>query len=278
MRKLTVSPNEKFNKLTVIEMIGVNEDGFSVASCRCDCGKVATIKVAELRSGHKRSCGCASWKERSAKSSENIVGKKFGRLTVLSLAGSDNRKYRLCNCVCDCGHKVKIRICKMLSGELQSCGCLLQDKMLENIARAQAVKTTHGLSQTPTGANWNAMMQRCFNARSESFYRYGAVGIKPCSFLKASPINLVVLIGTRPSNEMSIDRIDTTKGYYCGMCEECLKNGWKLNVRWATKKQQALNRKNKRLVEIDGVTKQASEWCEELGLAKTSHKIYTYPT
>lgn len=251
MRKITVSPNEKFHKLTVIKMLGVR-DGFSVASCRCDCGNFATIKVAELRSGHKRSCGCSSWRERSRKSSENIVGKKYGRLTVVSMAGADNRKYRLCNCVCDCGHKVKIRIARMLSGEMQSCGCLLDEKRLENLAKAQAVVTTHGLSQSPTGTNWNAMMQRCFNARAENFYRYGAVGIKPCAFLKASPVNLVVAIGTRPSPEMSIDRIDTTKGYFCGMCEECLTNGWPANIRWATPKQQANNRRPKGSVSLTG--------------------------
>lgn len=278
MKKLTVSPNEKFNKLTVIEMIGVNEDGFSVASCRCDCGKVATIKVAELRSGHKRSCGCASWKERSAKGSKDIVGKKFGRLTVLNLAGADERKYRICNCVCDCGKQVTIRIAKMLSGEIQSCGCLQLEKAMDNLARAQSVWTTHGLSQTPTGTNWLGMMQRCFNPRCESFHRYGGIGIKPCLFLKSSPLNLVLAIGHRPSPEMSVDRIDTTKGYHCGMCEECLTNGWSLNIRWATPKEQAKNRKHKRLVEIGGVTKQASEWCEAFGLRRGSKKVYTYPT
>lgn len=276
MRKITVNPNEKFNKLTVIEMLGVNEDGFSVASCRCDCGNIATIRVSELRSGHKRSCGCSSWKERSKDRCGKIVGKSFGRLLVISLAGTDGR-YRLCKCKCDCGKDVTVRIALMLRGEIQSCGCLQLEKAMNNLARAQAVWTTHGLSKTPTGQNWLAMMQRCFNPRSESFHRYGGMGIKPCLFLKSTPLNLVLTIGHRPSPEMSVDRIDTTKGYHCGMCEECLSNGWLLNIRWATAKEQASNRTNNRLVEIDGVTKQASKWCEELGLSKTSKKIYTYP-
>lgn len=244
MRKLTVSPNEKFNKLTVIEMIGVNEDGFSVASCRCDCGSVATVRIAELRSGHKRSCGCASWKGRSAKSSSNIVGKKFGRLTVLSLAGADEKKYRICNCVCDCGKQVKIRIARMLSGELQSCGCLQREKAMENLAKAQRVATTHGLSGTLTGVTWMAMMQRCFRVENDNYKYYGAMGVRPCAFIKASPLNLVLTIGHRPSSDMSLDRKDPNGMYSCGMCEECLTNGWTMNLRWATAKEQANNRRN----------------------------------
>lgn len=277
MKKLTVNIGERFNKLTVVELKGVNEKGFSVADCRCDCGGNAIVKIAELRNGHKKSCGCESSSSKSRAKSADIIGKRFSRLLVESLAGTDNRKYRLCNCLCDCGVRVKIRIARMLSGESQSCGCLQLEKAMENIAVAQKSNITHGLSGTLTGRSWLAMMQRCYNAYSEVYHRYGAVGVYACEFLRSSPVNLMFLIGERPSALMSLDRIDGTMGYWCGCCAECLTDGLPLNVKWSTADEQQFNRCSTRMVEIDGVIKQASEWCRLLGLSKTSKQIYTYP-
>jgi hypothetical protein len=278
MKKLIVGVGERFEKLTVINMLGINENGFSTALCRCDCGRETTVKVAELRSGHRRTCGCGSWKAKSNARDENLSGKTFGRLKVIRLAGKDNRRYRLADCECKCGIKVKIRIAQMLDGSVQSCGCLQKEKAMENLAVATKAHTTHGMSGTLTTNSWSCAIQRCYNPRSESFYRYGSRGITMCSLLKASPLNLELLIGKRPSAAMSLDRIDNSKGYFCGHCEECLKNEWPMNVRWATQIEQSLNTSGKkRFIEIDGVTKRASEWCRIMGLPKASKLMYTYP-
>jgi len=277
MKKLTVQVGERFNKLTVVNMLGINESGFSMALCRCDCGRDTTVKVADLRSGHRRTCGCGSWKQKSDSRHSNLIGNVFGRLKVVKLCGSDSRRYRLADCECECGVKVKIRIAQMLDGSVQSCGCLQREKAMENLTLATQKVTTHGMSGTLTGQSWLAMMQRCYNQRSERFHRYGARGITVCSFLKASPVNLALLIGTRPYSIMSLDRIDNDKGYWCGTCEECRKNEWPMNVQWATPIQQASNRQNTRLMEIDGRTKTAAEWCRILGLSKTNKLVYTYP-
>jgi hypothetical protein len=277
VKKLYVQAGERFNKLTVMEMLGTNELGFSVARCRCDCGSESIVRAAELRSGHRRSCGCSSWKSKRQKRDAEVIGKTFSRLTVISEAGTDSSGYRLVNCECECGCKVKIRTCQMVAGDVQSCGCLQREKAMENLDKANIKAFKHGMSGTLTGQSWNCMMQRCYNPYSEIFHRYGAVGITACSFIKASPVNLAILIGNRPSQIMSLDRIENDKGYWCGGCEECLTNGRKINVRWATPSEQALNRDKKRFVEIDGVTKRASEWCEILNLPKGSKLIYTYP-
>ncbi len=279
MKRLTVNPGERFDHLTVDKMEGVNDKGFSIASCHCDCGnpEPVIVRVAELRSGHKGSCGCETWKTKSANRSKDILGKRFVRLLIESFAGKDNRNYRLVWAKCDCGNRVKVRIAHVLSGLVQSCDCLQREKAMENLAIAHKMQVTHGLSGTLTGQSWNAMMQRCFNQNSEKFHRYGAAGIQPCQFIKATPLNLILVIGERPSVGMWLDRIDNKLGYYCGACESCLTNGWPLNIRWATAKESALNRTNARLIEIDGVTKAASEWCELFGLRSGSKHFYTYP-
>ena len=47
------------------------------------------------------------------------VGRRFGRLTVQSQAGSMRR------CVCDCGNETTVRSDKLRTGTTKSCGCLL---------------------------------------------------------------------------------------------------------------------------------------------------------
>lgn len=110
------------------------------------------------------------------------------------------------------------------------------------------------------------MMQRCFNPKRADFPRYGGRGIKPCEFIKASPLHIVLLIGERPNKELTLDRINTFAGYTCGECEQCISHGWKLNIRWATGKQQNRNRRDNRYFTIKGVSKLADDWSKELGI------------
>jgi len=276
MKRTILNVGDKFNKLSFIEVVSNHTIGSNAGRFGCECGGEIVARIAEVKSGHTRSCGCATWKVKSRERSKDIVGKKFSRLTVDSLAGTDNRKYRLCNCTCECGNKPKIRIARLLSGEAQSCGCLQLEKAMENLAKAHKNQTIHGYSDTLTGRSWNCMMQRCFNPWSEGFHRYGGVGITACAFFKASPINLVLSIGERSRAGLWLDRINNEGGYWCGGCEECLSQQHQLNVRWATPTEQALNRSNTVFVEIDGVIKKAAEWREILGLPRNSKDIYKF--
>jgi len=52
-----------------------------------------------------------------------IVGKKFGKLKVLSYSHTkDNRKYW--KCICECGKTHKVFTSNLTTGRVQSCGCL----------------------------------------------------------------------------------------------------------------------------------------------------------
>lgn len=59
----------------------------------------------------------------------NIIGMKFGRLTIISEKykyniGKNNRGHRVLVCKCDCGNTAEIRKGNVLSGVTRSCGCL----------------------------------------------------------------------------------------------------------------------------------------------------------
>lgn len=165
----------------------------------------------------------------------DLTGHRFDRLEVINMVSKRGRPYWLCRC--DCGAEVVRRGDYLSRGSNQSCGCLAREISRDTRKRLQ---TTHGLSRTPTGRSWMAMMGRCFNPRHKDWKRYGAIGRTVCEFIKATPLNLVLLIGERPLGT-SLDRTDNSGFYTCGSCAECLSKGWKFNVRWATPKQQVEN-------------------------------------
>lgn len=62
---------------------------------------------------------------------DSLIGKKFGRLTVVSYAGdehigSDNNTRWVC--MCDCGKETIVGRGKLKSGHTKSCGCLVSEK------------------------------------------------------------------------------------------------------------------------------------------------------
>ena len=56
-----------------------------------------------------------------------LIGKKFGRLTVLEYGGNDGQN-SIWRCRCDCGNEITLRDCKLVTGHTKSCGCLQREK------------------------------------------------------------------------------------------------------------------------------------------------------
>lgn len=107
-----------------------------------------------------------------------------------------------------------------------------------------------------TYRSWANMKARCKNPRYDNFSRYGGRGITFCSkwaYFKG----FVSDMGVRPDGT-TLDRIDNDGNYEPNNC------------RWATRKEQARNRRSNRWVELDGVNKTLYEWADELGLNRTT--------
>lgn len=68
------------------------------------------------------SCGC------SKGSSKSLIGKKFGRLTVIADTQEKQGTAKMWLCRCDCGKELKVRTDSLTSGRTISCGCYLYDK------------------------------------------------------------------------------------------------------------------------------------------------------
>lgn len=119
----------KFGRLTVTKRVPKPEEakGHDIYwECKCDCGKITTVRARSLKYGDSKSCGCIV-KEKAAKRAIDLTGIRFGRLKVIERAGSDKYKKPMWKCKCDCGNEIiALGNCLKL-GSIQSCGCLRKE-------------------------------------------------------------------------------------------------------------------------------------------------------
>jgi hypothetical protein len=97
------------------------------------------------------------------------------------------------------------------------------------------------------------MMARCENANHHSYHRYGGRGITICETWHDFA-GFLSDMGERPDADHSLDRIDNDRGYGPGNC------------RWATRVEQQRNRRNNRIITIDGLSLCVAEWAERTGI------------
>lgn len=57
---------------------------------------------------------------------DNIINKRFGRLTVIEKIGSKN-KISIYKCKCDCGNYVEVYRTNLVNKDIKSCGCLKEE-------------------------------------------------------------------------------------------------------------------------------------------------------
>lgn len=187
-------------------------------------------------------------------------GVVFNYWTVIS---QDPSKQHHWICQCRCGVKRSVQGCGLPQGRSKSCGC----------RNGVGSQVKHGMSNTAVHATWSRMRTRCLNPKCDKYQYYGGRGIRICGFIKSSPLNLLELIGDRPNPGMSLDRIDTDGHYSCGSCLHCKERGWSLNVRWASRKQQARNKSNNHIVVINGIAMPLIAWSERIGITRQTLRL-----
>ena len=106
---------------------------------------------------------------------------------------------------------------------------------------------------------WQSMTSRCSPTGPHSS-NYDDRGLSVCEEWRGSGgfERFLAHVGRRPTDEHSIDRIENDKGYYPG------------NVRWATRRQQAQNRRTNVTLTIDGVTLCVAEWARRACLHRNT--------
>jgi hypothetical protein len=249
---------QRFGRLLVIEEAGKNKFGKFLWRCLCDCGKETIVIGSHLVNKITRSCGCLNTESGGNYLREHgqrntlidIIGQRFGFLTVVSLSHQDTvSKIYYWKCKCDCGNEVTVRGKDLRSGNTKSCGCY-RDSSLGDRSR------THGLSRTRIYAIWENMRGRCQCKSKSSYYNYGERGICVCNEWEDFEVFYKWAQLTGYTENLTIERIDNNGNY----CPE--------NCRWATKQEQNKNTRRTVKVKYKGEERTIIALAEEFNLPR----------
>lgn len=186
----------------------------------------------------------------------NLVGRVFGRLTVVNRTAKVKGVRPKWFCKCECGNTCIARSGDLLGNKHRSCGCLHLETI--TIHGHTTNNKVSGHTHSRTYNSWVSMVQRCYNEKDPNYHNYGGRGIRVCQRWKSSFSNFLEDMGNRPP-KTSIDRFpDMNGGYEPGNC------------RWATRREQGNNRRNNHRITFQGKTLTLTEWAREVNISATT--------
>lgn len=172
----------------------------------------------------------------------------------ISYLGRNSRSQLRARYECDCGAIFEALEYNVKSGHTKSCGCAKP-----RILRAARLTHNESRPQSAEYRAWAGMKKRCLDVSSKSFPRYGGRGIRIFPEWILSYEAFLAHVGRRPSPMHSLDRFPNNNGNYAPG-----------NVRWATSKEQARNRRSNRIIEFQGRSQCLRAWADELGISQAT--------
>lgn len=185
--------------------------------CQCDCGNVKEATTMLLRSGNTKSCGCLLKETSSKTATKEIIGQRFGKLTVISRHGTHKRGGALWKCQCECGNECIAKTSDLTRGSTTSCGCN---------------RGKHHMTDTRLYRIWKGMKSRCYYPNNDNYDYYGGRGIEICEEWRDNFEEFRNwALQNSYNDDLSIDRIDVDGNYEPSNC------------RWVDWKTQCNNRR-----------------------------------
>lgn len=192
--------------------------------------------------------------------SKKIIGERFGILVVLEYLGLidiGRQRSTLVKCRCDCGNIVNVSLSRIKQGYQKSCGCLLKNHQKQFPNNYSPAK--HGYYHHELYHTWFGMIGRCYDDRVEAYSAYGKRGICVCDEWKH---DYIIFYSWAIKN-----------GYEKGLTLERKNNNGNYepsNCKWATRREQANNRRTTHYVKLHGDSMSMADACR---LLKLNYKI-----
>lgn len=178
----------------------------------------------------------------------DLTGQKFGRLTVIERVENAKDGQACWLCQCECGNTKIVRAGDLRRRNTKSCGCIKREQSIQQL-------TIHGLAHTRIYKIWSDMKARCSNPKDTHFREYGERGITVCNEWKndfMSFYNWSMKNGY--TDKLTLDRIDNNKSYSPNNCK------------YATRREQANNRRSNHFLTFNNETHSLSDWSRIMGI------------
>ena len=217
---------KKFGRLIVIKQAENDRWGRATWLCKCENdGNELVVDSSNLITGNTKSCGCLQLENLElGYKLENLVGQKFGRLTVISRA----ENYRIPHgeeltqwlCECDCDKKrIAILARSLKSGQTKSCGCLKLELSRIEFGEAAFNNLYDTYTKGARDRNFDFELTKSeFRILTQQDCYY--CGLEPIQIKKGKNHNGNYLYN-------GLDRLDNSIGYYldnivpcCGRCNK----------------------------------------------------------
>lgn len=173
---------------------------------------------------------------------KDLSNQRFGYLVAKSIDKNPNNKRIKWICQCDCGNICVVSSNDLRTGHTSSCGC----------KKFEPSHIKHGKRNTRIYHTWRSMKDRCYNIYCKEYLHYGGRGITVCPEWKddfQAFYNWALSNGY--SDDLTIDRIDVNGNYEPSNC------------RWATVKEQSINKRGTVKITIKNTCKPLKQWCNE---------------
>jgi len=163
-------------------------------------------------------------KMRQSSHKADLVGKRFGRLVVVSLDRVSKQRQTVWLCKCDCGNEKVISIVQLRDGGVRSCGCLRHETSTETgkmrtigFGKAAGNSVLYGYKKSARlrGLSWELSDDEFFELVTRNCHYCGD---PPSLVSKRS----ATFNGSFIHN--GIDRINNSLGYTKENCVPCCKN------------------------------------------------------
>lgn len=173
---------------------------------------------------------------------DSFIGKKQGKLTILSYTKKGKNNATYFRCLCECGRFSEIRANHLFNDKQTTCG--RHHKKYEDSKIGERLY-----------AAWNRMIRRCNNPKDPKYYAYGARGISVCEEWQI--------------NYEAFYKWSLENGYQIGLWIERIDNDGNYcpdNCRWTTREEQMNNTRRNRFICYNQQTKTLAQWCKTLDL------------